>query len=261
MHHRFAPKTHRFDYRIFLFAIDLDELPDWHRKLALFSANRRNLYSFREEDYLPTGEGSLKDRVLAFLRQRGVGLEGGRVVLVTLPRVFGYLFNPVSFYFCFDRAGAPVAALAEVTNTFREMKTYFLGPETRGPGRFLPSADPEILLCLALLRRRRGIRFHPAHSGRGAGNIHIDDYVGNVRTPDRARWPDRGASLTDARLAGWTFLYPLITLRIVALIHWHALRLWLKRVPWFAKSGRPGDQRDVRRPHSTLTPARSHDAA
>ncbi|MEO9112721.1 MAG: DUF1365 family protein, partial [Lacunisphaera sp.] len=108
MHHRFAPKAHRFDYRIFMFALDLDELDSLHRKLRLFSFNRRNAYSFRESDFLPTTEAthnptiseatdptavvaqSLKTRVLAHLGSRGIDLAGGRVTLVTLPRVFGY---------------------------------------------------------------------------------------------------------------------------------------------------------------------------
>src|SRR5476649_720638 len=149
MHARFSPRPHRFLYRIFLFAIDLDELEALGRRVPFFSAGRRNLYSFRDGDFLPTHEPlhngapekchllndtsfGLKQRVVAYLAARGVDLTGGRVVLVTLPRVLGYLFNPVSFYFCYDRTGAPVAALAEVTNTFKEMKPYFLGPETRG---------------------------------------------------------------------------------------------------------------------------------
>src|SRR4051812_8203548 len=143
MHARFAPRAHDFLYRIFLFAIDLDELDTLPAQVALLSVGRRNVYSFREADFLPTGEKphnsgsarpaipdaspSLKARVTAFAKLHGVDVEGGRIVLVTLPRVFGYLFNPVSFYFCYDRSGAPAAAIAEVTNTFREMKPYFIG--------------------------------------------------------------------------------------------------------------------------------------
>ena len=145
MHHRFTPRAHRFDYRIFMFALDLDELDGLHRGLRLFSVNRRNLYSFREGDFLPaddrpaypkTPATTLKARVVAHLAERGIDLTGGRVMLVTLPRVAGYLFNPVSFYFCQDRHGQPVAALAEVTNTFREMKPFLLGPDTRQGGAF-----------------------------------------------------------------------------------------------------------------------------
>ena len=265
------PRSHRFLYRIFLFALDLDEIDRLHRSLRLFSLNRANLYSFRERDFLPTGEAihngppetatasaKLKVRVVAFLAARGVDLAGGRVMLVTLPRVLGYLFNPVSFYFCYDRTGAPVAALSEVTNTFKEMKPYFLGPQTREtegditgnpPVRFRlrtaknfyvsPYSDVDLAFDFTL--RAPGERLC----------VQIDDYAGPTRTLTSVLTGVR-EPLTDARLAWYTLKYPFITLRIISLIHWHALRLWLKNIPWFAKAAKPGAQRDLYRPHPSI---------
>ena len=267
LHERFLPRGHRFRYRIFLFAIDLDELDTLHRSLRLFSFNRANLYSFRERDFLPTNEPvhnvtgasiphsasdnspSLKSRVVAHLAARGVDLTGGRVLLVTLPRVLGYLFNPVSFYFCYDRAGAPVAALAEVTNTFKEMKTYCLGPETRDrsafslrvPKNFYVSPYSDVDLAFDFTLRTPGERL----------TVQIDDYAGPTRTLTSLLSGAR-EQLTDARLAWFTLKYPFITLRIISLIHWHALRLWLKKIPWFAKAAKPGAQRDLYRPHHSI---------
>lgn len=265
MHARFAPKAHRFDYRIFLFAIDLDEVEALDRNLRLFSRNRRNLYSFRDGDFLPTHEPrhnppgrlagacgvTLKERVVTHLGAQGIDLAGGRVMLVTLPRVLGYLFNPVSFYFCFDRTGAPVAALAEVTNTFKEMKPYFLGPATRCDGAFVlripkhfyvsPFSDVDVAFDFTL--RVPGDRLA----------VRIDDYIGAERTLTSTLAGPR-QPLTDARLAWFTLKYPLLTLRIIGLIHWHAFRLWLKNVPWFAKSARGADQRELYRPHTSLAP-------
>lgn len=275
MHARFAPRTHRFVYRIFLFALDLDELPALHRRLPLFSVNRPNLYSFRETDYLPAHEPvhnasrpqparhaagdrprSLKQRVIDHLAARGVDLAGGRVVLVTLPRIFGYLFNPVSFYFCYDRHGACIAALAEVTNTFREMKPYFLGPATRTDGAFRlrvpkhfyvsPFSDVDVEFDFML--RPPDARLA----------VQIDDHTGGRRMLTSTLTGPRRA-LTGARLAWFTVKYPLLTLRIIALIHWHALLLWLKKIPWFAKAGRAAEQRDLYRPHASLAP--TNDAA
>ena len=299
MHARFAPRTHSFLYRIFLFAIDLDELDTLPGRLALFSVNRRNLYSFREEDFLPTGEKihnagaaaspienreskieNLKARVHAYAARHGADLAGGRVVLVTLPRVLGYLFNPVSFYFCYDRHGAPACAIAEVTNTFKEMKPYFLGPEIRSqtsegrsqnPIRNTPSSSAVLTsdlssLTSASFRLRVPKNFYVSPYSdvdvafdftlRTPGDrlsIQIDDYVGEKRMLTSTLTGPR-RELTSARLAWFTLKYPALTLRIIALIHWQAFRLWLKRVPWFAKAARPEAQRDLYRPHSSLSP-------
>jgi DUF1365 family protein len=245
--------------------------------MPVFSVGRRNLYSFREEDFLPTDEtlhnrtaepprgarepsGGLRQRVTAYLAAHGVTLDGGRVVLVTLPRVAGYLFNPVSFYFCYDRAGAPLAAIAEVTNTFKEMKPYFLGPDAqaaqrgefrvRVPKHFYVSPYSDVDVAFDFTLRTPGDRL----------SIQIDDYVGTERTLTSALTGDRRA-LTGAQLAWFSLKYPLITLRVIALIHWHAFRLWLKRVPWFAKAARPSDQRDLYRPHISVAHAQPSDAA
>lgn len=297
LHHRFSPKEHRFVYRIFLFAFDLDELPELHRRLPLFSLNRANLFSFRDRDFFPTAEplhhaspgsaGSppapadsdsrnseiqnLKSRITAFLATHAIDLSGGRVVLVTLPRVLGYLFNPVSFYFCYDAGGTCVASLAEVTNTFKEMKPYFLGPETR----LTPAASDSELSSLnshlstggsgpAAFRVRTPKHFYVSPFSdvdtafdftlRAPGerlSIQIDDYIGPARTlTSTLAGPRR--ELTGSRLAWFSLKYPAITLRIIALIHWHAALLWLRRLPWFAKAARAADQRDLYRPHASI---------
>jgi DUF1365 family protein len=294
LHARFLPKPHRFAYRLFMLAVDLDELPLLHRRLHLFSVNRANLYSFRENDFLPTSEplfnpspadkptaaaaarpaatvdatvalaiAPLKARVLAFFAAHGVDLgPGGRVMLVTLPRVLGYAFNPVSFYYGYDAAGTCLGAIAEVTNTFREMKPYFVGPAPKPDGAAAIAGTGEFRL-----RTPKFFYVSPFSDVDVAFDFHlraptdklavqIDDYVGPQRTlTSSLHGPS--SPLTDARLAGFTFKYPLLTLRIIGLIHWHALRLFLKKIPWFPKSARAADQRDLYHPHASLT----HDAS
>lgn len=298
MHARFVPKPHRFVYRLFMLAVDLDELPSLHSGLRLFSVNRTNLYAFRESDFLPLLEprhntapepgcasaevdfkqraptcvsqatgasgqvsvetGSLKSRVLTFLSLRGVDLgPGGRVELVTLPRVFGYLFNPVSFYYCYDTTGTCVASIAEVTNTFREMKPYFIGPENRSfgaSGNTSPAFHlriPKHFYVSPFSDIDVAFDFHLRAPGKNL-SVQIDDYVGEQRTlTSTLTGPAR--PLTDTRLAWFTLKYPLITLKIIGLIHWHALCLYLKKIPWFPKAARAAEQRDLYRPHSSLT--------
>lgn len=271
MHARFSPRRHRFAYRIFLFALDLDELPDLHRRIGLFGYNRRHLYALHERDFLPVDEprhpagattspshpaatGGLKARVATYLRYHGIDLADGSVLLVTLPRIAGYLFNPVSFYFCRDRDGRPLGAIAEVTNTFREMKPFFVPADPadaargvfrlRVPKQFYVSPYSDVDVAFD---------FH-LHLPGDQLAIRIDDYVGEERTLTSTLAGPRRA-LTTGRLAWFTLKYPLLTLRVISLIHWHALLLWAKRVPWFAKAARAADQRDLYRPHSSLKPA------
>jgi DUF1365 family protein len=272
MHHRFTPTTHGFLYRIFLFAIDLDELPELHRRLPAFSVDRANLFSFRQSDYLrldgpvhnaaspagvPPAEAPLKERVAAFLRARGLELGGGRVLIVTLPRILGHIFNPVSFYFCFDRQGEPLAAIAEVTNTFHETKPYLLGPERLA---FAGADEPPVFqhreakffYVSPFSDVDVSFDFHLPVPGERLA-IRIDDFTGSTRTLT-STLNGRRESLTGARLAWYGLKYPLLSLRIITLIHWHALLLWAKKTPWFAKAARPADQRDVHQPHSSLAP-------
>jgi DUF1365 family protein len=265
MHHRFAPKAHHFSYNIFLFGVDLDELGAMARAIPFLSVNRRNLYSFREGDFLPTSEplhnggggspsgGGLKERVLSYLAARGVEIPGGRIVLLTLPRVAGYLFNPVSFYFCYDSAGRPAAAIAEVTNTFREMKPYFLGPGTLAGGAGQPSFEsrmPKFFYVSPFSDVDVAFDFRLRAPDDGLA-IRIDDYAGQERTL-ASSLTGRRRPLTATRLAWYSLKYPLITVKVILLIHLHALRLRVKRVPWFAKAARAADQRDLYRPHESI---------
>ena len=148
MHARFFPKAHKFVYRLFMCSIDLDELEELQQKHRLFSVDRSNLFSLRTRDFLPLTENlhpataategnpygyhpgeqpTLKERVVRYLATHGVDVDSSvRVELITLPRMFGYRFNPVSFYYVRNAQGELIASIVEVTNTFHEMKPYLL---------------------------------------------------------------------------------------------------------------------------------------
>ncbi len=279
VHARLHPRAHRFAYRLFFLALDLDELPALSARLRLLRIDRPGLLSFRQSDYLPTHDplhnpsapqvppsapaaatplAPLKTRVLA--RLAADGLEpgpGARVLLLTLPRVLGYQFNPVSFYFVSTADGRAFAAIAEVTNTFRETKPYVLGPATlentaaggpvfhrRVTKHFYVSPFADVDLAFDFRLRPPGERLV----------FQIDDYAGERRdllSTVTGLGPPR--PLRDRTLAWFSLKYPLVTLKVIAAIHWEALRLYLKRVPWFPKAARAADQRDLYHPHASLT--------
>ena len=256
MHHRITPKEHSFRHRIFMLALDLDEIDTLAARIPFLSRNRRNLYEFRDRDHLTLPgleRATVKENLTAYLAQNGIRFpSGGRISLITLPRVLGYIFNPVSFYFCADAAGSPLCAVVQVGNTFREMKPYLLR-EPAGedsfrlitPKHFYVSPFSALDLAFDLAFDFK-LRVPGEHL-----DIHIDDREGERRVLVSALTGKR-APLTAARLAWFTLKYPLITLKVIGLIHWHALLLWAKRVPFHRKAANPGLQRDVLNPHDSL---------
>lgn len=253
MHHRLAPKVHHFRYRIFMFALDLDEIDAVAARIPFFSRNRANLYAFRDRDHLtlPGLESmSVKENVIAWLAGQGIHFPaGGRITLVTLPRVLGHVFNPVSFYFCHDAEGRPFCAIAEVGNTFGELKPYLIDERASAdqfrrltPKHFYVSPFFDLNLAFAFKLRVPGERL----------DIHVDDHDGDARIL-LTSLTGRREPLTAGRLAWFSLKYPLITLKVIGLIHAHAALLWLKRIPWHRKEANVGLQRDVLRPHASIS--------
>lgn len=264
MHRRFAPKSHELKHRIFLLCLDLDEMDEIGKRSRWFSFNRPNVYSFRETDHLQMpGTRSLRESLTRWLRERDVVLPpDARIRLVTLPRVLGYVFNPVSFYFCHDASGNPICAIAEVGNTFGELKPYLI-PNATAPGDTGDEADAIQGAFRAIVPKHFYVSpFSPLDLSfdfrlRNPGEtlaISVND-VKEGRTILVSTLSGRRRPLTDAELLRLTLRYPLVTMRVVTLIHWHALRLWWKRLPWYAKAAQPELQRGVHRAHRSLSPA------
>jgi DUF1365 family protein len=248
-HCRLKPKRHAFNYRVFMFCVDLDDLAELDRRVFGFSHNRFNLFSIDDRDHVDLGHAGIRANLTAWLAGQGIACpDDAKIRLVTFPRVFGYGFNPVSFYYIDSQSGAPLIAVAEVVNTFREMKLYAMESvgtdgiwHRRVAKNFYvsPFSDPGMEFDFNL-----GL---PGDKWR----VNIDDYDAGERILLSAVRGEQRA-LSSARLIWYTFKYPLLSLRIIGLIHWHALLLWIKRVPFFRKSGRREVQLDVMRPHSSL---------
>ena len=246
-HRRFAPKQHEFLYRVFYFLLDLDELGDLDRSLRLFGVNRPGLYSFRDADHISHGAPSAKENILHYLREQGVDAPVGRILLLTLPRILGHVFNPISVFFCLDQQGNPLAAVAEVGNTFGEWKPYLV-PLASDGSFHLRTVKHFYVSPFSDLDLEFDFRFDlPGNRLR----LLIDDYRGEekelVSTLTGTRVP-----LTDTTLLRFTLKYPLLTLKVILGIHWEAFRIWRKGVTARRKEAQPELQRGVHRPHKSL---------
>jgi DUF1365 family protein len=223
IHERLEPVPHRFVYNVFSFCLDVDEIDAVVAKIPWISRNRWNLFSFFDRDHID---------VRSVLRARGI--DPSRILLVTNLRILGYVFNPVSFYFCFDDAGAPLAAVAEVNNTFGERKPYFLESDALTRGRF-DSTQRKHFYISPFVALDSDMRMRLAIPGERAGFV-IDDFERGRQVLHTSMIGKR-AELTSARLLAFALKYPLLTLRVIAGIHWQALLLWFKRVPFYRKAG------------------------
>lgn len=236
MHHRLEPLKNRFVYNVFMFALDLDEIDMLHSRLRLFSQNRFNIFSFRDTDHLRFGKPTVKEGILEYLRQNGIELNNGKVILVTNLRTFGHIFNPVSFYFCFNEAGAPVCAVPEVGNTFGELKPYLLRSEDRTAEGFRQTTT-KFFYVSPFIDLDSTFDFRLAIPGEKL-HIAIDDHKDGKKIFLSVLTGNK-VPLTDLRLLWYTIRFPLITLRIILLIHWQALKLYRKKLPYLKKEENP----------------------
>jgi len=227
-HRRFYPARHEFTYSLFMTFLDIDRIPETMGLSPLTSYNRFNVASFHERDHFGDPALPLRRRLSEDAEAHGAAFPDGPVFLLTHLRYLGYCFNPISLYFCFAKDGTLPVVLAEVNSTFGESRNYWLGPHNALPGpNSLRFACPKELHVSPFMKMALDYEFTLT-----APTTHLVVHMNTL---------DQGKSFFDATLTmtrqPWTALagllvrQPLMTAKVIAAIHWEALRLLLKRVP------------------------------
>lgn len=227
MHRRLRPAVNAFVYPVFYVQLPVRDLAA--ANCGIFSVDKRNLLSFRSADHGPRDGSPLLPWIEGLLRAHGLPADGD-IVLQTFPRVLGYVFNPVSFWYCHDSAGTLIAILAEVNNTFGGTYSYLLHRN----GQALPDGQEltaDKLFHVSPFNEIEGgyrFRFQLQRKVQLA-RIDYDDAEGEVLLTSISGQP---RDWSAAALLGAFLRMPFLTLGVIARIHWQALKLWLKGVPF-----------------------------
>jgi DUF1365 family protein len=239
MHRRLRPAAHAFRYPVFSLHLrlqDLETLPaggGW-----LFARDRFALLAVHAVDHGPRDGTPLLPWIRGLLAREGVVADGD-IWLQTFPRVLGYVFNPVSFWYCHDRAGGLRAVLAEVNNTFGERHNYLLVPPSGGNIDATTTLSARKVFHVSPFMAVRGayrFRFRTSPDEVHSVRIDLADERGDLL---HAVITGRPQPLTRAALLRAFFAYPMQSFGVIARIHWQALQLWWKRVPFHAKPEPP----------------------
>jgi DUF1365 family protein len=247
MHHRLTPKEHKFSYKFFSFYLDLDEIDQLTKNIHFLSRNRFNVYAFFDQDHIEKGGKSIKENILVYLNEQGIDLKGGRIMVLTYLRTFGYVFNPVTFYYCFDKENNPVCVIPEIGNTFGELKPFLICKDHLKDNTFrerqdkfyyispFSKLDDQLDFKLTIPNDRCNICIDTSRNGK---KQILTTMMGNRQ------------ELTNSNLFWLTLKFPFITLKVITLIHWHAFLLWIKKIPYEEKTNNTHLQKGVYRARS-----------
>ena len=228
IHKRLQPRRHAFRYRVFALCLDVDDISATASRLRMLQHNRWGLLSFHDRDHGRRDGQPVSAYIRGMLADRGYGDGVRRIMLICYPRVFGYVFNPLSVYVCYDAGDLPSVMVYEVTNTFGERTSYVI-PVVKGRGDLIWQACAKSMYVSPFNTVDGDYGFHVRPP---AAEIAVGVHVRGAAGPlVKTHFRGTRLALTDANLRHVLMRHPLMTVKVIAAIHFEALRLWLKRIP------------------------------
>jgi DUF1365 family protein len=241
MHNRLTPKEHGFSYNVYYLHLPLSKLNELN-KLKKLKYNKRGLLSFWEKDHGARELTGLESWARGLLKAHNMYKADGEIIMLALPRVLGYVFNPVSFYFCFDKAGGLRNVIAEVNNTFGETHSYICTNKNQEIISKDDWMESEKLFHVSPFLEREGIyKFRFDYSADKIG-IWIDLYDPSQQKKLITSLMGKLATIDDKVIAHAFWKHPLVTLKTIFLIHLHAFKLFRKGMKYIVKP----EQKSVR---------------
>jgi len=227
MHQRLMPFGHRFSYSVFSLLVDIDRLGELGRMSRLLSVNRPGILSFRERDHVDHDGETLRQFANRLLAQAGVEQPAARILLLAYPRMFGYVFNPISTYFAYDGSDNLLAIIYAVRNTFGERHSY-VAPVLSGEASPAGIRQTRTKIFHVSPFIEMGMRYHfrvlpPGKTVR----LRIHETAGD-KPLLAATFNADAAMLNGTNLTKCLLRFPFMTLKVMAGIHWEALKLWIK---------------------------------
>jgi hypothetical protein len=232
LHNR--PGRHKLRYRVFMLAMDIDKLGALNHSFRFLKHNKPALIAIYDRDHAERVDAPLRPQIETKLRAAGFDCARGRIVLLTMPRLFNYVFNPLSIYFCYDRDGALVALVHQVSNTFGERHFYVLAPQPTGDRQIAQSCEKAFFVSPFL---EMGLSYEFAVTPPGERAV-VSMLVRRGREVAlTASFAGERRDLTDANLLRAWLANPLMTFVVIAGIHWEALKMWMKGVRFLGRQG------------------------
>lgn len=239
-HKRHQPFEYAFKYRVFTLLIDIDEFEEASKRLKFFSFNRWNIFSLFTKDHGPRDGSHMRPWIESAAEEKGINLKGGKIFMLAFPRLWGFVFNPISIYYCYDQKGQLACVLYQVKNTFGDQHGYLIGVEENK--ETIKQSCDKIFHVSPFIQMRSDYNF-VVREPHETLDFAIHQFQTNgEETRSKiltATWDGTRYELSDKNILRATLKHPLMTFKVVVGIHWEALWLWLKGAKYTPRPAPP----------------------